>query len=236
MPKIVVFLMFDPSERNFEVKKKVKTIEKGPDWKAIGIELSRNNYELVIHGPSINPSVQDLQDSLRNAEVTLLVGHGAVTPGAPAGAKWITDQIKLNDGFVRSPDGVFTGKWNGGKLDDAKNTGKLKVNSITGLFTCNSKDKLPDAFDLAPGSHLITNDGGGDGLTRVGTLERAAAEFVLEYVRKKGNVSKAVDKAQVMFRKKGERFKGDQGDTLSDKVGVAPPPPVVREQPSKVGP
>ena len=39
-------------------------------------------------------------------------------------------------------------------------------------------DEMPNAFDLAPGSHLITNDGGKDGLTRIGTLEWGAAEFV----------------------------------------------------------
>jgi len=232
MPKIDVFLMFEPSDRNFEIKKKIKTMEKGPDWKSIGVQLRRMGYELTVYGPSIHPTVQDIQDSMSNAEVTLIVGHGAVTPGATPGAKWITDQIKLKDGLVRSPDGVYTGKWNGGSLDDAKNAGKLKINKVTGIFTCNSSDKMPDAFDLPTDNHLITNDGGKDGFTRVGTLEQGAAEFVLEYVRKKGNVSKAMSKAQVLFRKKGERYSGDAGDVLSDKVGAPPPPP----PPSKVGP
>ena len=242
MPKIDVFLMFGPSDRSFidkkdpESKKKIRTKIAPPNWKSIGVELRRKGYELTVYGPSINPAVQDIQDSMSNAEVTLLVGHGAVTPSAAGGSKWITDQIKLKDGFLRSPDGVFTGKWNGGKLEEPKNSGKLKINKVTGVFTCNSTDKMPDAFDLQPGSHLITNDGGEDGLTRVGTLEWGAAEFVLEYVRKKGNVSKAMNKAQVKFKERGEKYKGDADDLLSDKIGPEPPPPAPVAQPPSKGP
>jgi len=226
MPKIDVFLMFDPSDRNFEIKNKKKTVEKGPNWEAIKVELTRRSYDLTVYGPPYHPTVQDVQDSMSSAEVTLLVGHGGVTPGTPVGAKWITDQIMLNDGFIRSPDGVFSGKWNGSTLDGAKNSGKLRINRVTGIFTCNSSDKMPGAFDLPPDSHLITNDGGPDGFTRIGTLEQGASEFVLEYVRKRGDVAKAMTKAQVRFRTNGRAYAGDKDDTLSDKVGAAAAPAV----------
>ena len=225
MPTIEVFLMFEPSDRNTMTTKKVTTTESGPNWTWIANHVAKSGYTLKVHGPSVHPSLKDIQDSMSTAEVTLLVGHGAATPGGAAGPKWVTDQITLTDGMIRSPDGAYVGKWNGSTLDGAKNTGKLTINKVTGMFTCNSTDEMPKAFDLPEGSHLVTNDGGGDGFTRIGTLELGAAEFVKEYVRKKGDVSKAMAKAQHLFIRKGRRYAGDKGDTLSEKVGAPPPPP-----------
>jgi len=110
-------------------------------------------------------------------------------------------------------------------LDNKAAGGKLTINKVTGIFTCNSTDKLPDAFDLPPGSNLITNDGGPDGLTRVGTLELGAAEFVRWYGLTKGDVRRSMSKAQFVFTQKGDVWPSDKGDKLSDRVGVKPPPP-----------
>jgi hypothetical protein len=215
MPKIEVFLMFDPKDRNSITKKGVKTIERGPDWGWIVRDARRQGYEVVVHEPSIHPKAAQIQSSMQNAEVTLLVGHGGATNPGNLGPKWISDQIKLVDGVIRSPDGLYTGKWkaNGSVLDSPNKIGKLKINRVTGIFTCNSTDRLPEAFDLPSGSHFITNDGGKDGLTRVGTLEKGAAEFVKEYVRSKGNVQQSMGKAQILFIQMGKHYSRDKGDT-----------------------
>jgi len=128
--------------------------------------------------------------------------------------------------MIASPNGLYQGKWNGGTLKESTKPAKVTLTNVTGIFTCNSYTKLPDAFDQQTGSHLVTNDGGPDGMTRVGTLELGAAEFVKEYARTKGDVSRAMRKAQVLFIAKAEEWKKDKGDTLHDKPG--PPAPKVQ--------
>jgi hypothetical protein len=206
MPTIEVFLTFKPDERNSLTKTigKVKktTIESGPDWKLIAGLVSKKGYKLIVHGPAYKPSAQEIQDSTSNAEVTLIVGHGIGTHDH--GSKFITHMLELNDGMIRSPDGIFVGQWK---------RGKAVVNKVTGIFTCNSTEML-DVFAFPLGSHLIVNDGGDDGLTRVGTLELGAAEFVRRYALSKGNIEGSMKMAQAVFTQKGRTFKGDKGDTL----------------------
>jgi len=223
MPTIEVFLMFKPTDRNSQTKDKKKTIEPGPSWKSIDVELRKNGYTLIVHGPDFHPSVQQIQDSMRNAEVTILVGHGASMVNS---AKFISDHIDLSDGVIVSPTGVLVAKpnANGGPAQRTP-IGKLQINKITGVFTCNSTDKMPDAFDLPPGSHLVTNDGGAEGLTRIGTLELGAAEFVRWYGLTKGDPKRAMSHAQSVFTEKGKVWPRDKGDKLSDKIGTAPPLP-----------
>src|SRR5262249_56345618 len=103
MPKIDVFLMFDPSDRNFEIKNKKKTVEKGPNWEAIKVELTRRSYDLTVYGPPYHPTVQDVQDSMSSAEVTLLVGHGGVRPPTPLRAQLFDDPPQPNHGVLRLP-------------------------------------------------------------------------------------------------------------------------------------
>src|SRR5260370_20233604 len=138
------FLMFNPSDRNSLTTRKGTTIEPGPDWEAIGVEIGRNGYTLTIHGPSIHPTVKEIEQSMKTAEVTLLVGHGSGgTDTSGPSPKWISTQIKLDDGMISSPEGIFKGKWNGGTLDNSQKEGKVAINKVTGIFTCNSTDKLP---------------------------------------------------------------------------------------------
>jgi hypothetical protein len=231
MPTIEVFLMFPPGDRNGRGRNEngQRTNLEDPGWNLIGQQLRRNGYTLIVHGPSDQPSVQEIRDSMHNAEVTLLVGHGASINAVPG--KFVSSAINLRDGMIRSPDGVLLGTWNATNhnLSNASAAGKLTINKVTGIFTCNSTDKMPDAFDLPPGSHLITNDGGQDGLTRIGTLEQGAADFVTGYGATKGNVRRAMHMAQLAFTQRGNDWPGDQGDRLSDKVGVTPPPPPMCE-------
>ena len=72
-------------------------------------------------------------------------------------------------------------------------------NRVTGLFTCNSADDLPRAFDMdnATGPQsMVVNTGGNGGLTSVGTLENANYAFVDTYIRTNGDVQKSADAAQ----------------------------------------
>jgi hypothetical protein len=116
MPTIEVFLMFDPKARNTntvtdpDTNKNKTTLDKGPNWKSIVGIASNYGCTLKIHGPPYNPTVQEIHNSMQNAEVTLLVGHG--DNPASSGSKWISDQIILNDGMIRSSDGILTGQWN----------------------------------------------------------------------------------------------------------------------------
>jgi hypothetical protein len=164
----------------------------------------------------------------------------------PHGSKWVTDQVVLSDGTIRAADGLIVGKWTKQQkteqLDDKKSLGKLKINKVTGVFTCNSTDKLSEAFDIPSGSHLITNDGGTDGLTRVGTLEWGAFAFVQGYAETKGRVEGSMKKAQDKINDKAfgrgfndgkdHSFKDDQGDKLRDQAGVTKPQP--QPQPRRV--
>ena len=79
MPTIEVFLMFPPGDRNGRGRNEngQRTNLEDPGWNLIGQQLRRNGYTLIVHGPSAQPSVQEIRDSMHNAEVTLLVGHGA---------------------------------------------------------------------------------------------------------------------------------------------------------------
>jgi len=46
---------------------------------------------------------------------------------------------------------------------------------VVGLFTCNSEDNMTAGFS---GQTVVANDGGPDGVTTLGTLERAGFAFV----------------------------------------------------------
>jgi hypothetical protein len=126
--------------------------------------------------------------------------------------------LRLDDGLIQSHDGVLKAKWSedGSTFypDKGATWAKLKANKVTGLFTCNSDKELPNAFDVPTDSHLLTNDGGADGETRIGTLEQAAYDFIRSYALSGGDVTKATAAAQATFVLKGEKFAGDKGDKL----------------------
>lgn len=217
-PRVIdVFLAFAPGDRNTWTPKvdgkpgKPKLLP-GPDWKGLVASVSKTAFKLNVTGPSYKPNVADLKASLGSSEVTILVGHGA---GSMQGQKWVSNEIKLSDGWIVSPKGLSEGTWNGNVFtpaDPAAKPVKLKTNKVTGVFTCNSHDTLPQAFDVPAGNTIVTNDGGKDGLTRVGVLEKASFAFVKEYVATKGDVGKATAKAQVEFN--NSKVAGDQDDKI----------------------
>jgi hypothetical protein len=227
--QIDVFLMFKPTDRNGftrTVTRAGKTtvvgtvLEPGPPWSHLKAELAAKGYTLNVVGPGDpppKPTVQQVSASLSSAEVTVFVGHGGGDTSAP---HFVADQLLLNDGLIQSPDGMLTAKWSADGHtyfpDPGGAWGKVKVKNVTGVFTCNSDEKLPQAFDVPEGGHLITNDGGADGETRIGTLEQAAFDFVRTYGLSSGNVPQAMAAAQATFRAKGKTFAKDKGDALHD--------------------
>lgn len=222
MPEIDVFLMFDPSQRHSWTPTKngkpigKKQILKGPDWASIKKIAAKKGYTINIHGPSSYPAIETIQLSAKNAEVTLLVGHGTGTDDQTNDQKFVTNIVKLSDGIIHDSRGLVRGTWKDKIFDAENNEGKLKINKVFGVFTCNSSDEMRAAFEVPEKSYLITNDGGPDGLTRAGTLELGAAEFVEVYVTRNGMVRPALDAAKKVFKKIGEKYPQDRGDALSD--------------------
>jgi hypothetical protein len=223
--KINVFLMFEANQRNSFTSHRTRTttIEPGPNWPALVAELKGKGYDLTVDGPPSGPTVQALLDTLAAAEATVLVGHGG---GSRRGGKFVADQLKLRDGLVQSPTGILRATWNQDKsgYTPAANAAwaKPRAKAVTAIFTCNSDTELPKAFGLAVDGHLVTNDGGDDGVTRIGTLEQAAYDFIRKFVSS-GSVGDAMQAAQMTFNAKGARSTKDKGDTLHiHNVGTAP--------------
>jgi hypothetical protein len=218
---IDVFLLFTSDERNtlttkVDGKRKVELI-KGPNWAGLVTVAKKAGYTLNVYGPKKEVSASTITDSFKNSVATIIVGHGA---GSIVGKKWVSNQIRLTDGMIIAPEGdstggLIVGEWQGDILTPSSSAKpvKPKINEVTGLFTCNSHDKLRDMFEIPEGSNLITNDGGADGLTRVGTLEKAAYAFVESFI-KGGNANDSATKAQKVFKASGNVYSGDKGDTL----------------------
>jgi hypothetical protein len=112
MRGIDVFLMFTEKERSTEIvdditKRKAFDI---PKWDLLTSGAWNRGYALTVSGPSRTPSSKNIQDSMRDAEVTLLVGHGQ-NPDPIHGSKWVTDRIILSDGLIKNSEGIVVGKW-----------------------------------------------------------------------------------------------------------------------------
>lgn len=207
-PAIDVFLLFGPGDRNTYNNK----VLPGPNWNGLVGDAKKGGYQLTVSGPAFKLSVKVISDSFANSEATILVGHGG---GSFQGKKFVSSQIKLSDGLVLSPDGLYEVSWSGNVFTPIKKpTSKIKINRVTGLFTCNSHETLPQAFDIPSGDSLVTNDGGTDGETRIGTLENCAFAFVKGYVGSKGDVTKSLAKAQAVIKASGKGFANDKGDKL----------------------
>ena len=227
MPVIDVFLLFDPGDRNTYSTKEGKVwkvrLLPGPDWKTLTKQAKKHGFTLNVHGPMSKVDSATISTSFQSSDLTVIVGHGG---GSMEGTKWVSNQIKLTDGVIiapddRTPGGLHVGQWEGGTLKPLPSSpapARPDINDVTALFTCNSHDRMRDMFNIPAGSSLVTNDGGSDGLTRVGTLEHAAAAFVGKYMSTKGDVKKAVAHAQGVFSEAGKAYSKDKGD----KIHVGP--------------
>lgn len=225
---IDVFLAFGPGDRN-TISGRVggKTVTKaisGPSWTWLQRKAARQGFKINVSGPSFHPSASAFTDSLKNSEVTILIGHGG---GNFVNKKWVSSAVDLADGLIVVPSdpklkpGLYLTK--DGKT--VSQSAPPKINKVTGIFTCNSHDVLPKAFEIPSGDVMITNDGGADGLTRVGTLENTGFAFVEAYVNSNGKIEESVRYAQRTMNQgsadttdtdlghiSGDA--GDRGDTL----------------------
>ncbi len=238
MPQIDVFLTFKPTDRNTFTRTRTdpKTgrttvlgtdLETGPSWVHLQTELKSKGYTLNVLGPQdppVFPTVDQLWHSLASSEVTVFVGHGRGDTQVP---HFVSEQLQLDDGFIQSPDGLMRAKWSAdGRTitpTPGSNPVKVKINRVTAVFTCNSDQQLPEAFDVPEGSYLVTNDGGADGETRIGTLEQVAYDFIRTYAFNGGFVQGAMAAAQATMREKGKKSVKDKGDTLNYHTPLVPP-------------
>lgn len=225
---IDVFLAFNKGDRNtisgVVGGKRVTKAVSGPSWGWLQGKAARKGFRINVSGPDFHPSASAFTDSLKNSEVTILIGHGG---GNFVNKKWVSSAVELADGLVVVPadatlkPGLYLQK--DGKT--VSQSAPPKINKVTGIFTCNSHDVLPKAFEIPSGDVMITNDGGADGLTRVGTLENTGFAFVEAYVNSNGNVVESVKDAQRTMNQgsadttdpdlghiSGDA--GDKGDTL----------------------
>lgn len=196
---IDVFLAFGPGDRNTITtnsggRTTTKTIA-GPSWGWLKGKAAKQGFKINVFGPSFHPSAAAFTDSLKNSEVTILIGHGA---GNYVSGKWVSNAVDLSDGSLVVPrDGALKpGLYMTKDGKTVSQSAPPKINKVTGIFTCNSHDVLPKAFEIPSGDVMITNDGGADGLTRVGTLENTGFAFVESYVNSNGNVEDSVKYAQ----------------------------------------
>jgi hypothetical protein len=217
---IDVFLAFQKSDRNtVTIKsggKTTTTIGTGPEWHWLRNKALKQGFQLNVNGPPYTPSAATFTDSLKNSEATILIGHGA---GTVVAKKWISSQLDLSDGrvFAPSADGDPAAGLYLTQGDKTVNQSRPKTNRVTAVFTCNSHDLLPKAFEIPEGDVMITNDGGDDGLTRVGTLENTGFAFVEAYIDSNGKIQESVNMAQREMNqgsrdKDNGRIKGDPHD------------------------
>lgn len=227
---IDVFLAFDKGDRNtITTRSGGKTVTKaipGPSWGWLVGKAAKKGFRINVFGPAFRPSASAFTDSLKNSEVTILIGHGG---GNFVNKKWVSSQVELADGMVVTPNdanlkpGLYITK--DGKT--VSQSAPPKINKVTGIFTCNSHDVLPKAFEIPEGDVLITNDGGDDGLTRVGTLENTGFAFVEAYINSGGDVKGSVQDAQRQLDQGSQAktdkdlgtIQGDPGDK-GDKLHI----------------
>jgi len=191
---IDIFLTFKPTDREYTKTRKGRVYDKGPDYDGLKERGRKAGFNVVVHQLS-GSDAQTVTNSLMTSEVTSIVGHGA----GPTVGKFTAVAVPLNGSEI-GPGGVrpTTTDSHGTITPVGPQTDPPMVNAtVTGLFTCNSADKLPQQFTLLDTNQsMIVNTGGNDGLTTVGTLENANYSFVDTYIATNGNVTKSTEAAQ----------------------------------------
>ena len=194
---IDIFLTFKPTDREYTKTRKGRVYDKGPDYDGLQERGRKAGFNVVVHDLS-GSTTTAVTNSLQTAEVTSIVGHGS---GPTMGGKFTAVAVSLNGGEI-GPGGVRTTTTNAsGTITPVgpKTNPPVDNNIVTGLFTCNSADQLPKAFDTAnllTNQSMVVNTGGNNGLTTVGTLENANYAFVDTYIKTNGNVQTSAAAAQ----------------------------------------
>ena len=205
--RINVFYTATGNFRNFVTNAAGKvTRAPGPNWNNLKSAASKSGFNVSIHsGESFTAS--DIASSTKNALVTLIIGHGAqdrALSGEAGAKKWVSTHLVIKNEAI-TPSGVVN-------LTDGSTSAPLpEVSGTLCLLTCNSSDRLGNSFSMLSGSTLVTNDGGRDGLTSIGTLEQAAFAMISVIVSG-GSMEEAVRAGQAVID--GSNIPHDQGDRL----------------------
>lgn len=198
---IRIYLNFEARERN-SVNGRVGS---GPDYGRIQAAGTRAGVPVEVRSGGYN--IKDLVSSFRDSSATVVVGHGlsqTFTSG-----KFVSEAFNPPGGGQLNSAGAFFVNPN----QSVTQLGKPSVTGTACLLTCNSNDSLVQGLNLEPGASAVVNDGGTDGLTRIGTLEAAGAAFVESLIANPGDLSRATANAQRAFDRRANDPR-DRGDRL----------------------
>lgn len=193
-----------------------------PDWGKLQENAAKAGYTVNVHQLS-ESTPEAVANSFKNAELTVIVGHGIdLDPQNPN--KFTADAAAISGGLV-SVGGIQPATAQGGLMIATGEATPVSGTGVVGLFTCNSTDVLSSGF---PNQTVVSNDGGSDGLTTVGTLQQSAFGFVGTYVDTGGNVNAAAATGQRVINNASNRVVNDPaangaratnaGDTLHIRV------------------
>lgn len=193
-----------------------------PDWATLKTNAEKAGYTVNVHqlGES---TPKDVAASLKTAELTVIVGHGVdMVPENPT--KFTADVVALNGGVI-GVAGIQPARVD--ENNDIIATGEatpISGSGTVGLFNCNSTDVL-SANGFA-NQNVVSNDGGPDGLTTVGTLQQAAFGFVGTYVDTGGDLEKAKETGQRVINNAADRVvnerapNGSQATNRGDQLHI----------------
>lgn len=147
------------------------------------------------------------RNALKTSEVVIYVDHGFFPQGstgsnvAPLGIQ-VGFELYGTDGTARF----------GGALPGAKPEGAAPV---FGNFSCNSSLQS-NYFTFSGNGFQVTVDGGVDGGSGIGTLEKAANAFVKAYAQTKGSIAQKAEAGRVAAQNVFDRSRVemDRGDKI----------------------
>ncbi|MBN8733917.1 MAG: RHS repeat-associated core domain-containing protein [Acidobacteria bacterium] len=206
--RINIFYTVSGNFRNYVQRGNTRVTTPGPDWAKLQSSAAKKGFEVLLHKGGTF-SAGDIANSTKNAFATVIIGHGNMDPNLRAGAGsnkgWVSTHLEVK-GEAITPNGVVS-------MKDGSATGPSPgVTNTLCLLTCNSSDRLGGAFSMAVGSTVVTNDGGRDGLTNIGTLEVAGFNIVNGLVAGQ-SVDQAVQTGQTALNQ--STLPNDQGDKLN---------------------
>jgi RHS repeat-associated protein len=215
---ITVVLEISLGDRNTNESLKYGDVP-APNWQDTKSEVSKSGYSLNLIGNNdvtgesglpLTPGMkrQAFEGALKTSEVTLYVGHGifynATDPGAAPYA------IKVGDTYYASDKTLST-------LDASEGPKPVANSAVIGNLSCNSAFRS-DYFTLTGKGFqvTITVNGGRDGASSLGTLEKAANAFVKVYASTKGTIEEKAMAGAIAAQKVFDRSRAetDQGDRI----------------------
>jgi hypothetical protein len=195
---ISVFLVISAKERNTVTRAGKTSTVGAPDWQAAASLAERNGYNLNLYGPpdvagngASPPTGQAFESAFKNSEVVMYIDHGI---GDTNNVPFVPLFIEVGQSGDASSTSGTVMEQSGQKLlvNPTGTTPEASADVICN-FSCNSSANSDFFTYTGKGQILVTvNSGKSDGLTTVGTLERAANAFAKAYVQSKGSTEDRV--------------------------------------------